>query len=572
MKNKNILYSLIALLFVFVGCVDQDKLTPSSEAIAISSVSASFVEGDYTYDINSDYIFKDDIGENLEKIDFVIRVPWFFPEESEYETDITKMQLRGILASGCDISPGFSIHDLTQKNIFTLTDQYGNKKQISVTGERYKLPYCQIEEIKITDNVSGDVLSGIINHTKNTINIGALDPLTDVTISSYTLSPHATASISTNKWENIDLEKEPKLTVTAHDGSTKVYSLIRNIPTKLERGLRPGSAKIMFEMKLADDLGITTVNMTGGIAATKDYVVINTRNENSIYIDAKTGKKLGEINLGEVKGSLINFYSTADNSGNILINNITDENNQWVGKRAFRVWKLSSISSTPELFIDWPESGSTAIGRKLSIQGSLDGDAIITAPYHNVGNQFARWIVTNGVLKSHIPETITIKDYTWSGDHIDVIYTSNKDINSDYFAIGYSSNQLARINGQSNTVSAQLDFVNKNFVCNTLDYINFNNTGYVAYNYINGQPWGYGQADQVWLIDADGNFSGNPSNVAFWHSPEGKYGSGPSFNIQNTNTTGDVALRASEDGFYLYLYFMFTNGYIVGVQFDCIDM
>jgi hypothetical protein len=40
----------------------------------------------------------------------------------------------------------------------------------------------------------------------------------------------------------------------------------------------------------------------------------------------------------------------------------------------------------------------------------------------------------------------------------------------------------------------------------------------------------------------------------------------------NTNGTADVALAQSADGFFLYVYFMFTNGYIVGVQFDCIDI
>jgi hypothetical protein len=40
----------------------------------------------------------------------------------------------------------------------------------------------------------------------------------------------------------------------------------------------------------------------------------------------------------------------------------------------------------------------------------------------------------------------------------------------------------------------------------------------------------------------------------------------------NGNGTGDVAFVQSADGFFLYAYFMFTNGYIVCVQFDCVDM
>ena len=41
---------------------------------------------------------------------------------------------------------------------------------------------------------------------------------------------------------------------------------------------------------------------------------------------------------------------------------------------------------------------------------------------------------------------------------------------------------------------------------------------------------------------------------------------------QNPNGTGDVAFGVSKDGYYLYAYFMFTNGYVVCAQFDCIDM
>ncbi|MFR5271051.1 MAG: hypothetical protein ACLTGI_11610 [Hoylesella buccalis] len=50
-----------------------------------------------------------------------------------------------------------------------------------------------------------------------------------------------------------------------------------------------------------------------------------------------------------------------------------------------------------------------------------------------------------------------------------------------------------------------------------------------------------------------------------------KYG-GKALGKQNANGTGDVALRVSNDGYYLYIYFMFTNGYVGCVRCDCLDL
>src|SRR5690606_25610998 len=145
---------------------------------------------------------------------------------------------------------------------------------------------------------------------------------------------------------------------------------------------------------------------------------------------------------------------------------------------------------------------------------------------------------------------------------------------SDYYLIGYSNNRLAKMNGSTNTVTSQLEQLGANFVANAVDYIEFNNTKFVAYNHVNGQPWG--SADQVFLIDTEGGFSGDPSTNTtpglIWAAEKGKYGASAAGGVVNGNATGDVAMVVSENGFYLYLYFMFTNGYVVGVQFDCVDI
>jgi hypothetical protein len=335
-------------------------------------------------------------------------------------------------------------------------------------------------------------------------------------------------------------------------------------------GIRSGSAKLLFAKKLKADLGIAVDNLTGGMAATKDYVVINTRAANSIYINSKTGEKVGEFDLGALKGSLTNFYNTADADGNILVCNLAPN------AGSFKVYKLTSVTGTPELMIDW--NGAVAMGRKLSIAGSINGNAIITAPILAAGQKFARWKVIGGILSSQIPDIITMTGLTagWT-TNCDIVYSSNTDLTSDYYVASYSDNTFAWVNGVTNAVRKKLDVISTNYIPNAVDYISFNNAKYVTTNWVNSFTWG--AADGVWLLDVsnDTNFSGNldtrTCKSVVWECDRDKYGAkGVTPVVANGNGTGDVALRVSEDGYYLYLYFMFTNGYVVGYQFDCIDM
>ena len=41
---------------------------------------------------------------------------------------------------------------------------------------------------------------------------------------------------------------------------------------------------------------------------------------------------------------------------------------------------------------------------------------------------------------------------------------------------------------------------------------------------------------------------------------------------QNTEGTGDVVFKVAKNGYYLYVYLVFSNGGIACYQYDCIDM
>ncbi|KOH44618.1 DUF5018 domain-containing protein [Sunxiuqinia dokdonensis] len=558
MRNNKFIAIMLVLLTFLGGCHEPDELLPSVSRDGINSITATFEDGTGQ--------FTGYLSEDIDEI--VIPIPYFFPESSDNQVTeemLKRMRVTANLDDNVVVSPALLYLDLTQENMITITDQVKAQRQIIVKGEIRKSSESLIKDFSLPSLG----LSGVINEAAKTISLVAIGDL-EPALGNVALSYHATISPDPRTTE-LDYNSDVELTVTAHDGVTQnVYTVKKEVPEKLAYGIRSGSAKLMFAKKLKADLGITVDHLTGGMAAAGDYVVLNTRNASSVYIDAKTGEKLGEIDLGAITGSLTNFYSTADADGNVLICNLAPN------AGAFKIWKLTSLTSTPELMIEW--DGGVPIGRKFSIQGSIAGDAIITAPILAAGQQIARWTVVGGALSSQTPEIVAMSGLTkgWT-TNVDVVSTSSTDLTADYFVASYSDNTFAWVDGSSNTVSKSLEPISANYIQNAVDYTMFNNAGYAVLNWVNSFSWG--SADAVWLLDVsnDANFSGNletgTCDAVVWEAERNVYG-GKSIDppVVNANGTGDVALRVSEDGYYMYLYFMFTNGYVVGYQFDCIDM
>ena len=551
----------LASLCLISGCQQPDELMPPVARKGLNSIIASFPDGTGG--------FTADTPESGNEI--VIPIPYFYPESSDNQVTaelLKKMRVRAVLDDNVTIDPPLLFMDLTVDNKITVTNQRKEKIEYIVKSAILKSTACIVEDFSIPSLG----ISAVINENTKTISLPNFE--TDVPVlADLRLSWHATISpdprVTAFMYDN-DME----LTVTAHDGVSKnVYTVKKEIPQKLPFGIRPGSAKLMFAKQLRADLGVAVPHLTGGMAVTKDYVIINTRNEKSIYINAKTGEKIGDFDLGPVKGNLRNFYTTADAGGNVLICNLSQNDG------TFKVWKLTSMTGSTELFIDWAENTTDAIGRKISINGNINQNAIITAPLLTGTNQrFARWTVVNGTLTSQTPTIITMSglERGWT-TNCDIIYTSATNVNSDYFVSSYSDNTFAWVNGTNNQVRKKLAEIDRNYIPNAVDYIEFNNAKFVTTNHVNSFTWG--AADQVWLLDvsSDVNFTGNLTAgtcpAVVWQCDRDVYGAKTIQPVvENTNGTGDVALRASEDGFYLYLYFMFTNGYIVGIQFDCIEM
>ncbi|MDD4713548.1 MAG: DUF5018 domain-containing protein [Bacteroidales bacterium] len=553
MKNKIIsLIAIASIVFGGFGCQEVEDLTPSISRSGINGITASFYG-----DESSENAFTSEI----DSINGIITVvfPYNYPRTSDNVltmSDLTKMRVTANLDDNVTISPAILYMDFTKENHLIVTDQTKKKKGYDVVAEIRKSAECAITNFELAPLG----LNGVIDEANKKISLISIDPigsaLATVTVShGAIMSPDPTTTA-------LNYNDGVQITVTAQNGTNSaVYTVKKVVPSKIDLGMRIGSAKILWSKKLNTDLGITTLNMTGGMAVTKDYVVLNTRGLNSIYLDRKTGEKVGEIDLGTNKGSLINFYNTCDDGDNILLCNLASASS------AFKVWRINGVTGTPQLYIQW--NGGLTMGRKLSIKGSLDGNAIITVPINAAGYQFARWQVINGNLQSQTPTIITISGIytkTWNYN-CDIVYTNPTNLNSDYFVSSYAEPYMFTwVDGTTNIFKTTAKAISSNYIQNATDYTVFNNCPYTVSNSVNSAA--SGSADVIYLYDVS---SSSGLATAVWQNLPDLYG-GKGNGGTNGNGSGDVALKVSDDGYYMYLYFMFTNGCVVCVQYDCISM
>lgn len=556
MNMKNITLNITILflsIFMIIGCKTPDDLTPSVSRQGINSITAKFLNDEST---DNAFTSEIDYENGIIKIVF----PYNYPRTSENVlsvNDLKNLRVVANLDDNVSISPSILYMDFTKENIITVTDQKKVQKQYKVIADIRKNSDSKILEFNLLSNG----LNGVINEEAKTISIVSIE---DIIPSLSTLSLSHGAVISPDpRTQVLNYNQEVKLTVTAQDGiSTSVYTVKKNIPEKIELGLRTGSAKVLWAKKIQSDLGISVLHKTNGISATKDHIIINTQGENSIYLNSKTGAVEGRLNMSNIAGQYTNFYSTADDDDNILISNLSPE------AGSFKIWKIKGVASTPSLFLEY--NGGQYLGRKFSIQGSIEKNAIITAPiaFNDNGNYFLRWQVVNGSLVSQTPQMVEAKitSSRWR-DNSDVIYTSSTNLESDYFVAYYGTPyRMAWVDGKTHGLKASGPEISGNWIINAVDYKVFNNNPYVAHTTVNSFTWG--SDDSVLLFDAN-----STSSIVspIWRAPVGTYG-GKENGGQNAWGTSDVAIKVSENGYYMYVYFLFTNGQVVCVQFDCIKM
>ncbi len=577
MKTKILSFvSAAAITLGFSACHDPYEFTPTHHDENLLSMTASFYN-----DTNDGNSFPAEIDYATGVITIVF--PYTYPPLSEShleESDLTHVRVQCNLTQGATVEPELVWLDLAQEHHITVTGLDGDKKEYTITSEIRKSRECEISDFSIT--ALG--VSGAINTETNVIMLVSADDLgeqnADVIMShGATISPDPRVT-------PLNFDQEQEFTVTAQNGVDKrVYKTVKGAPKLLPAGASFGRTNSpRWAKKLVDDLGFSVStgvsDAVSGLAVVGDYLVINqTGNANAVYVNAKTGEKVGTIDLSSIgyssAGYLNNYRMTSDNNSNIVISSFSKDNGGTI-----TVWKKQGLDGAIEKYISY--AAGSNVGDQLSVVGSLDGDAIITASVNGSGLDFFRWIVTGGVLQSQTPEKIHITGYEgtcWGNG--DVVYVNPSDANSDYISAGYikfadvetTTRGAAYVSGASNTITSRGSrVVSSNWVMNAADVIEFNGVRYAIHNSINTFNWG--GDDNLYLYDLSTNdLSSSPLDFgATGINFITNYGAMKCGAVGNGRNGGDVKFAVSANGVYLYIYFLFDRGYVGCLQADCLDM
>ncbi|MEN6456828.1 MAG: DUF5018 domain-containing protein, partial [Prolixibacteraceae bacterium] len=344
-----------------------------------------------------------------------------------------------------------------------------------------------------------------------------------------------------------------------------IYTVKTITPEKLSSGLRKGSGRLLWSKTLSQ-MGIPAAdNMTTSLAVSGKYLVVNTRNVDNRYFDRFNGNYEGNMAMGGISAvNFKNFYSTNDNAGNILISNLTTA----VGQKLY-VYKWNGAKdSAPVKYIEWTVNISAKnpqAGRKISVVGDLNGDALIFMGSSSTANNIIlRWQVTGGVLVSQVPDQLFYsgaKKWTYLAD----IISSGTNVNDNLFISGSPSDFVCT--DAAGTVLGQVDLAAAGYSNNhSLDLVKFNGVPYLAAISVAAKA-GF---SYLYDVTDPARLSLAPSNPEYGNVCIYKTVDIPS--ETNGNSTGDVLLKVSDDGYKMIMYTLVTNGSVVAYEFDCVDI
>lgn len=573
MKKYNIILTLLMAVGVF-SCQEPVEVPPTTETIGISSLTAYFVDEPLSKDPLAK--FSVDVTSLDEPI--VIPIPWFYPENSNTQiTDITRMRVVAAMDYNCFLNPGLALLDLTKDNHFKYTDGRGEEHDIVIRGEITKLSGKDVLSFEVTDAKKLG-LTVLVDKEKQQIKISYTDN-NDITACEvlYDLSPHATGSFDGMK--SVDLTKEKTFVVTAHDGSTVEYAIVakNETPVKVNYGYAAGSEDELWRLEM-EGLGIPCVaNNNQSLAVVGRYLVVCPGNgDTPIYLNKTTGKKEGTITLGDATPGFVKN----DDAGNLLICSHD------AGKVS--IWRTNDVTKAPTLFISYTHSNGLPIGGRMSVQGDIDGDALVTVVIDGIvggagSNQIISWEIKGGVVGEAQVSTLTgfvgstwMEGY-WSAPEGDGFHPAicpiGTSLSEGFLFSLYSENALYHIDGALNATMLLGDRAdNSNGPANSaIDIKTFNKARYaVLFCAANWPQWARYSYVHIFDVSDLKTVSGaidNSTSLVMMMEVPTFYSQG-----ESPSAGGDAILVPSADGFYMHLYYISNNDRVLGAfQVDCID-
>ncbi|MCM1450341.1 MAG: DUF5018 domain-containing protein [Clostridiales bacterium] len=579
MKRKLLyLFSAMALTLVFQGCHDPKELTSNGDPRGIISLTAK-----YAGDDSSENSFDSQI--DYENHTITVRIPMYYPKASFNEVtpdDLKNMRLVASLSNNSTIEPALTTLDLSKDNIITVKNPQGVRTQYTVRAEIVELWECDIIELELADGTTG-----IVDEKNHRVTLVATD-LLEPQKADVILSPHATISPDIIN-EPFDFEQENiTLTVTAHNGvDKKEYTVVKGAPEKIPFGFREGSEQLRW-VKKWNEIGYTLKDKQTGFGVTDRYLVLNEKgNMQAVVLKASNGTDTGKRLDMSIIPTGMNHNMTSDHAGHILVNSKYGD-----GENLIKIWVFDDIDSKGRLLLS---ANCYGAGERISVYGDVTKDAVIVTTLNGTNITGYRWFVRNGVVDKNGEQFNLAGVASTPWGNVDIAPTSATSNTANYYAAFYAlvngTRGPVQYNGATNAVM-NIGYPNTkkrddadggiadagNWVINACDYREFNKSKFFIHNSVNTFPWGGN--DFIYMIDVSGGdlkneilkTNENHGAVKFVTDGEdGIYGAKAAGGVGAGGNANDVRLWVSDTGFYMYGYFLFTNGYMGCIRVDCIQ-
>ena len=560
--KKNILFLLAFVMLALTSCEDPQYVAPTAERQGLTSLTAIFTSGPFVDQQMGKLEIGDEIPDRL-----VIPIPYYYPVTSDDETEqyMTRVRVQAALGANCFISPALTILDLTKDNEFTFTDAKGVSKKIIITGERVKSSACELLSFSLTE----PEFTGIIDKATKKVSIITIEDISSATAVAE-VSPHAT--ISPDPAEARSYNEPVVFTVTAHDGTTAEYTVMKDEPEKIDAGFNRESVELLFNFDPVASLGMPAFDVAVGptLAALKGKLVICAGDGTApIYVNALNGAKQGQINLGAAVCNAI----TNDEAEHLLIINHTEAH------ETANIYRANSVTDVPVLFKSFLNDCALPLGSKIKCIGNIDSDALIIIPNEGVdgvttSSQYTMIQVQGGVAGEPQIIDIAATGYGWGSAPVNTAGICARTTNplDGIFISKYEPSRLDHI-APDGTMSGGMtsDLTGWGLNPNCLDSKKFNNVNYLALFVVSHFPaWGMGPQLYLYNVNNLANFTGDDvASCPCLELANGAidwYQTG-SFSI----ASGDVVIAPSADGFNLRIYYYDHNSQVVGgYSADCI--
>ena len=560
---KKLYYLLMVSIFAVASCQEPQYIEPTAERAGITSLTARFTSTSEKYE--NQVLAKLNV-QDPEANEFIIPVPWFYPEESTDPTSIhmTRVRLEAELAPNCRIDPPLAMVDLTEENYYTFTNAQGESREIMITGKRTKSAKCNLMTFTLTKPYQ---IEGFINEETHEVYLFTTDDLNGFSAEA-TVCAHATIKTDLSVKKNYNNEQE--VTVMAQDEKTTcTYKIIKKYPNKIPYGFRASSARQLFNLDPVSRLGFPVASETvySSLAYADGKLVISLANGTApIYCDPLTGLKLGDMNVGGVDVAAI----TNDEGGNILVSTHAES------QGTVTLYKTKSVSTAPEQFHSFVNDSDVPVGYNLKVNGNVDQDAVIVIAHEGIDgvtatSKYTKIVITGGQVVS--TETIDLSGLglAWGSAPVHgakVVPVSNKP-ESGVMLCYYSDNIIHYIADGKITASRDLanDGVTSNYNTNVMEAKSFNNAPYVIHMVSSHFPmWGIEPQIRIW--DASDPKAVKDADPIIEHHSTEWYQTG-----YQGCAAADVIMGASADGFKVYIYYWDHNASVIaGFVADCIDI